>query len=330
MVEKFNQNQPIFFTKHFFCEVVDLTGRFNLITFPVACLCIVLFAVITKRAAFYPDRCCRGYFGIPIPFDFFAHVKRTLAAVIFAIFADELLEIALEILTNSDGESANHGKISPSHQSFVNLLTVIEGVIVEYLLKIFRVLVIGFRRYPILAAVYINNCFSLTCASLYVWLDYGITIAHSGLCRSDFYPTNSNHSKIAAFKVKYFFFFYGTGSKMIFLQLLNDIPRYLCLAYISVKLPMLLIKRIRERHSIDRRISREQKDLLHSSLPNSVESQYVKRLLGVIGPPAPTNRLAQLTGHIYAWRDDFRFSTRVTCVYASLFLLLYFLTVQVT
>lgn len=199
----------------------------------------------------------------------------------------------------------------------------------RYLSQIFHVFVIGFRRYPILAAVYIDNCFSLACATLYVWLDYSITIVHSGLCRSDFDSTNDNYNKTKILNTVVYFNYYGTGSKMIFLQLLNDIPRYLCLAYISAKLPMLLIKRIRERNSLDRRLTREQKNLLHSSLPHSVESQYVKRLLGMAGASEPTNRFAQLTSHIYAWRNDFRFSSRVVCVYASLFLLLYFLTIQV-
>ena len=89
--------------------MIDLTGRFNLLTFPVACLFIILLTIITKRAAFYRNRFCRGYIGIPIPFDFFGHVKRTLAAVIFAIFADELLEIASEIISGGDGQSEKQG-----------------------------------------------------------------------------------------------------------------------------------------------------------------------------------------------------------------------------
>lgn len=199
----------------------------------------------------------------------------------------------------------------------------------RYLIQLFRVFVIGLRRYPILAAVYIDNCFSLICAALYVWLDYSVTIVYSGLCRSDFYPTDQNYNQTGTFGTTTAFVYYGTGSKILFLQLLIDIPRYLCLAYISVKLPMLLIKRIRERNSVDRRLTREQKDLLHSSLPHSVESRYVKRLLGMHDSSMPSNRLVQILGRVYAWRDDFRFSSRVICVYASLFLLLFFLTVQV-
>lgn len=112
IVEKFYRREPLYFTKHPICRVIDLTDRFNLITFPVACLFIVLLSVITKRSAFYRNRCCRGYIGIPIPLDFFAHIKRTLAAVIFAIFADELLDIALEIVSGNNGQSSDQGKNS--------------------------------------------------------------------------------------------------------------------------------------------------------------------------------------------------------------------------
>ena len=34
--------------------------------------------------------------------------------------------------------------------------------------------------------------------------------------------------------------------------------------------------------------------------------------------------------HIYEWRDDFRFSSRVVCVYASIFLMLVFTTIDVS
>lgn len=112
IVGKFERKQQLYFMRHPICKVIDLTGRFNLLTFPVACLFIILLTMITKRAAFYRNRFCHGYFGIPIPFDFFAHVKRTLAAVIFAIFADELLEIAQEIIVGGDGQSEKEGKLS--------------------------------------------------------------------------------------------------------------------------------------------------------------------------------------------------------------------------
>ncbi len=199
----------------------------------------------------------------------------------------------------------------------------------RYLIQIGRVFVIGFRRYPILAAVYIDNYFSLICATLYVWLDYSITIVYSGLCRSDFYVTDNVYDPTGRNSTATSLNYYGTGSTLIFLQLLTDIPRYLCLAYISIKLPMLLIKHIRNRKLIDRRLTREQKNLLYSSLPHSAESRHVKRLLGMNNTETSTNRCANIFGHIYAWRNDFRYSSRVLCVYASVFLMLFFITVQV-
>ncbi len=103
IVYKFHNNQSLFFKRHSVCLIIDLTAQFNLFTFPVACLLIILLTIITKRIAFHRNKYCKGYIGIPIPIDFFAHVKRTLAAVIFAIFADELLEIVSEIWSGGGG-----------------------------------------------------------------------------------------------------------------------------------------------------------------------------------------------------------------------------------
>ncbi|CAF4003614.1 unnamed protein product [Rotaria sordida] len=68
------------------------------------------------------------------------------------------------------------------------------GIIVTYLREILKVLVIGFRRYPTLAAIHIDTPFSLICASLYTWLDFSITIVDTGFCRNDFYSTDKNYN----------------------------------------------------------------------------------------------------------------------------------------
>ncbi len=108
VVNKFHRKQSLFFRRQRICGIIDLSAQFNLFTFPVACLLIILFSIITKRMSFLRNRFCKDYIGIPIPIDFFAHVKRTLAAVVFAIFADELLEIAVEILSGR-GSSSDRG-----------------------------------------------------------------------------------------------------------------------------------------------------------------------------------------------------------------------------
>ncbi|CAF1239647.1 unnamed protein product [Rotaria sordida] len=225
------------------------------------CFIILLFTITTKRVSFQGSKYCKGYIGIPIPLDIFAHVKRILAAVIFAIFADELLDIANDAL-NGSNPSSN------------------QGVVIVYLLQILRVFVIGFRCYPTLAAVYIDTWFSLICATLYVWFDFSITIVYIGLCRNDFYPSEADYNKTKG-------------------------------AYISIKVPILLYERIRHRHMRDKQLTREQKTLLYSSLPYSVEAQYVKKLFGMSNIKVSTNRFSQTFQFIYAWRDDFRFSSRV-------------------
>jgi hypothetical protein len=135
-----------------------------------------------------------------------------------------------------------------------------------------------------------------------------------------------------------FFAFYGTGQNIITIQIFNDLPRYICWGYIITKLPILLInkicttiKRKNEDQSNHLHLKLEQKILLHSSAVHSVEMSYVRNLFRPINQRSNTRSfLARLIPKfIYQWRDDFRFSSRVLCVYSSIFLLLYFITMQV-
>jgi hypothetical protein len=284
--------------------------EFNMFTFPIACFLVLLFIVTTKRKSSQENSYCYGYFAIPIPLDFFAHVKRTFAAVIFAVVADELSNLVNQFI-NRNSSSAD------------------EGVIVTYILQIVQVLVIGFHYYPILAAVYINTRFTLICATLYAWFDFSITIAFNGVCRNNYYSTNDDYNKTEGSGTIFYLDYYGTGSKLIFFQLLTDIPRYLFLAYICIKLLLLLIKQIRYRKIMGQELTREQKNLLYSSLPYSIESQYVANLFGLSEKKLSTNQITRLFRLIYTWRNDFQFSSRVICAYASIFFLLFFLTVQV-
>ncbi|CAF4570957.1 unnamed protein product, partial [Rotaria magnacalcarata] len=62
-----------------------------------------------KRNQSKTNRWFQIYGALPIPMDVFAHVKRTFSAVIFAIYADELLRIAKELVSGDD---------TPSDQGF--------------------------------------------------------------------------------------------------------------------------------------------------------------------------------------------------------------------
>ncbi|CAF3706454.1 unnamed protein product [Rotaria socialis] len=309
MTEKLHQRLPLFFQQHALCPIIELRKEFNIITFPIACLLIFMFAMMQKRNQSKTKRWFQVYGALPIPVDFFAHVKRTFSAVIFAIYADELLHIANELISDDD---------TPSDQ----------GVILVYVLQITRVLIIGLRRYPILAAVYLNTVFTLLCATLYAWFDFAIAIFHSSLCQSDFYPTDKNFNNTEGQQLITKFNYYGTGMKLLYFQLGTDVPQYLCLAYISIKLPVLLYRRIRRPKETIDGLTREQEILLYSSLPHSTETQYVRNLFGIIVIGPSNHRYAWISRYIYRWRDDFRFSSRVLSVYASVFLLLFFITVQ--
>ena len=105
IIYKYNNNQSLFFQRPPICRVIGIQPEFNVITFPVACLLFILFSVNTKRKSLQRDKWFGGYIGLPIPLDFFTHVKRTFNAVIFAIFADELFEIANELFFGSGAPS---------------------------------------------------------------------------------------------------------------------------------------------------------------------------------------------------------------------------------
>jgi hypothetical protein len=315
IVHKYQTDEPIYYIQNSFCNIINLK-EFNVITFPFACLLIILFIIRTKRTSFMRDK-CYGYGAPPMPVDFISEIDRKFAAVVFAICADELLSIIQEVINGSS--------------------TKVNGVILSYLVRLLQVLIMGFRYYPFLAAVYINSIFTLSCATLYAWLDYSITIIDQGMCKSDYYPTYDDYLDNSS-SITDKFDYYGTGPNLIIIQLCTDIPRYLCLAYINVKLPMLLIKkifyRLKKNISAEKKmlmkLTREQRTFFYIIRQNSVEMLYVRNLFRSADKrPRSQALFARLIPKkIYEWRDDFRFSTRIICVYSSIFLLLYFVTIQ--
>jgi hypothetical protein len=315
IVHKYQTDQPVYYEQNSICNIMN-QQQFNLLTFPVACFLILLFIIQTKRTSLLRDK-CYGYGGPPIPVDFISHIDRKFAAVVYAICADELIAIMEQVLNGNSPKG--------------------DGVIVIYLLRILQVIVMGFRYYPLLAAVYMDTIFTLSCATIYAWLDYSVTIVNQGMCQVDYYPTYDDYLDNSS-NIQTMFDFYGTGRNLIAIQLCTDIPRYLCLAYISVKLPMLLIKKIYFRvkknmpleMKILEKLTREQRTFFYICRSNSVEMLYVKNLFrSAEHRPRSRALFARLIPtKIYEWRDDFRFSTRVLCVYSSIALLLYFVSIQ--
>ena len=313
IVRKSRANETLFYEQNHICRIINLQD-FNVLTFPIACFLILVFTVCSKRTSFMKDK-CRGYGAAPMPLDFLSHFDRKFAGVIFAVCVDELIMILQQALNGGSTKG--------------------EGVIVRYLLRLLQVLVMGLRYYPFLAAVYINSITTLLLGTLYAWLDYSVTIVNQGMCQADFYPTldKSNSSSIDT-KLEY----YGTGSALIAIQLCTDIPRFMCLAYISVKIPMLLLKKLYYRCKKDLpmekrlllKMSREERIFRRACKPNSIEMIYVRNLFrSATDRPRSHHLVARLLPKfIYEWRDDFRFSSRIICVYSSLLLLLYYVTIQ--
>lgn len=316
LVDKFHNDTPLFYEVKPICSVTH-SADFNVITVPSACFLVVIFAILTKRMTFL-RRVCHGYGALPIPVDFFTHVDRKFIGVVFAIAADELFDIARSVFIGETKEA--------------------EGIMLAYLLRITDVLIIGLRYYPILAALYIKSISTLMLGALYAWLIFILTVVNQGMCDTSYYPTAAkfNETDEGAF-LKDLFGYFGTGSTLLIIELVTDIPRYLCMAYICVIMPTMVISKVLHRlrpkkilshaEQIYAGCSREERVLLRVSEPDSVEMRYIRNLL------RPANRVAPsrcwLPKLIYAWRDDFHHSSRVVGMYSSICLLLFFIVVEV-
>ncbi|CAF3538329.1 unnamed protein product [Rotaria sp. Silwood1] len=319
IVYRYKHDLPLYYIPSSICHIMNME-IFNVLVFPVSCFIIVICIVITKRTSLLRNK-CHGYVAPPIPVDFLSHIDRKFAAIIFAICADELFGIVRNFFNNYSSSNK-------------------EGIILQYLDRVLEVLIIGFRYYPLLATVYLDTISALICGTIYAWLNYSITIINQAMCTSDYYITfedynTTNNGSSLTEKLKY----YGTGSQLLILQLCIDIPRLLCLSYVCIKLPTLLIGKIYERlkeNSLSQEeqmmltVTREERVLLRASQTNSSEMLYVRNLFRSTDQrPRTCHLLGRLIPKfIYEWRDDFYFSTRVLCVYSSILLLLFFITVQ--
>jgi hypothetical protein len=152
------------------------------------------------------------------------------------------------------------------------------------------------------------------------------------MCYPDYYPSYDDaldYPDEITRKLSY----YGTGSALLAIQICADIPRYLCFAYVSIKLPAMLIEKIydyRKKSLSDEKkilvpLRREEIILLHISHPDSVEWLYVKNLFRSPDQRPRSRALFSciIPKLIYEWRDDFRFSSRILCIYSSIFLLIF-------
>ena len=118
IVDKYRRKRPLFYESNRFCQVISYQ-KFNLITFPLSCVLILVFAVECKRISF-KTHYFNGRFAPPVPIDFLSHINRKLVAVIFAICANQLLEIVNDTLMGSS--STDQGVVLVYLQQIVQVL----------------------------------------------------------------------------------------------------------------------------------------------------------------------------------------------------------------
>ena len=107
LINKYYQQELLYYNRNSFCDLIDLED-FNMLTFPIACLIVLIFIMFSKRASCMRQK-LKGYVAPVIPIDFYMHVKRKFAAVVFAIIADELLDIVTQVINGdtSEGDGMN-------------------------------------------------------------------------------------------------------------------------------------------------------------------------------------------------------------------------------
>ncbi|CAF3687740.1 unnamed protein product [Adineta steineri] len=314
IVNRFKTEQPIYYSRPSFCDAFENDG-FNIVTLAVAGALVLVCIIVTERISCMTNK-CYGRGAPPMPLDFFAHTDRKFAAVVFAVISNELLEIAAELSGSTDKGL---------------------GILVKFLLRVLKVITMGFRFYPILACIHINTMVTLILASLYAWLDFSTSVIVTGTCNPTYYPDYDEYISNAS-SIEFNFQYFGTGSGLLVVELVTDIPMYLCLAYISIKLPMLVIGKIlklRKRNisvekQMARLLTRDENNLIKITTTDSVQMRYVRNIfLPDDQRPRSKSIYARIIPRfLYEWRDDFQFSPRVLCVYSSIFLLLYFITIQ--
>lgn len=120
LVSKYQQQEPVYYERNSFCAIIDLQD-FNMLTFPIACCLILIFIVFSKRSSCMPGK-CKGYIAPVLPLDFYIHVKRKFAAVVFAVIADDLLDVVTEVITgNTSTDQGSTGNIVFFSILFVNV-----------------------------------------------------------------------------------------------------------------------------------------------------------------------------------------------------------------
>jgi hypothetical protein len=99
LVNKYKKNETIFYQRNSICNLIDVSDL-NMLTFPIACFLILIFASFSKRTSYRRNK-LNGYIAPVLPIDFYIHIKRKFAAVVFAIIADELLDIVNQIIAGN-------------------------------------------------------------------------------------------------------------------------------------------------------------------------------------------------------------------------------------
>ncbi|KAL4220305.1 hypothetical protein ACF0H5_020712 [Mactra antiquata] len=179
--------------------------------------------------------------------------------------------------------------------------------------KVCEVFIIGLGYFPMFAALAVESILGYIVGTAYAWTFLGVHIFRATEC--------------------------DLVVETRLILILRDLPNFLCLAYLSISLPVRTIQSLREK-SVKFASASEMVSILNleKEILSSPEAEHVSRLLKVIPPPPPppetiTGKIWALFGGfisdwIYHNKHKFRYSARILSVMLMGILLVYKATVE--
>ena len=209
------------------CFAVDI-GGIDIVTTPVAFLLIIIFTIIYKRRSFCINRCSWKNLGLPSIVSLWKKTDRTYTAFVYGRIAYEVFRIIQGLIT----KPINSYKITlPDGTDPTDLF--------KLLMRIFEVIFIGIRYYPILIAFRSKSCTIYILAALYSWLDLADTVYQQGKCDS----------------ITYYGYDFESARRVIFYwigyKILSVVPTIVLSSYITINLTyraiIMLLNRLKRK-----------------------------------------------------------------------------------
>ena len=179
-----------YFKQRYFYLIEGYIGCFyldysdvNLVMTPLSAFLLIIFMFLYKRRQLCTNKCNNWRnIGLPMITSLWNKTDRTKTGLVYGRIA---YEVFLLIQNIAQGNPNNTGfTLPPGTKDPTGLFNL--------LMKVFDMLLIGIRYYPILVAFRAKSCLIYILASIYMWLDLANTVYIQGKCDSITYDDLSD------------------------------------------------------------------------------------------------------------------------------------------